>query len=392
MKTKVTNLLKSLLWRLIKRDFIILNPNLHTSVKINNFSIISNRGRSVENYLPVGYNYHIDTNWRINYYIRGEGNGRLTYLVSAPNEEAFCKFEINVKLPFDLKIERIGEELFGNGFKLEAVNNKTLPQHTFWLLGKFEFKSTDGNVYNRQTGHRLRLEASAESAEENYFKGDVYSNYEVDARFVPSQILNKLEGYVSKKGKFLDIGCATGMTVEYALSKGYDAEGIDYSDWAVKQANIRTNGRCKVLNLDAASSSDFTSKYDAISLHSVIEHLTYPEKALEILFEICNPNGVVYIETLNADSMMHRIMKDDWEGYSDYTHKSPWITADWLVETAIQKGFEVVSVRRHYLWNDNVYDDVWRTFTVVLGTSPLNTILEDGLGDLVELVIRKPAK
>ena len=52
------------------------------------------------------------------------------------------------------------------------------------------------------------------------------------------------------------------------------------------------------------------------------------------VIERVGEDGVVYVETLNADSLMHRIMGDDWCGYSDFTHRSPWITADWLLETA----------------------------------------------------------
>lgn len=78
-----------------------------------------------------------------------------------------------------------------------------------------------------------------------------------------------------------------------------------------------------------------------------------------------------------------------WSGYTDYTHKSLWITADWINDTARQVGFEIASLRRYYVWNDNKFDDVWRVFTNLIQTYPANIILEDQFGDGIEVILRR---
>ena len=149
-------------------------------------------------------------------------------------------------------------------------------------------------------------------------------------------------GIARSTGRFLDVGCATGLLVAAAQRRGLDAEGVDIYEWAVEKANARTGGRCRALDMDRAETSNFKSPYDIVVMHSVIEHLAEPERALRLLFEITRPDGIVFIQTLNADSLLHKLLGNDWEGYADYTHRSPWITAHWLETTALHIGFEVV--------------------------------------------------
>jgi len=47
--------------------------------------------------------------------------------------------------------------------------------------------------------------------------------------------------------------------------------------------------------------------------------------------------------------------------------------------------------KRYYVWNDNRIDDVWRCFTDLTQIYPASTILEDRFGDIIEVVLRRPA-
>ena len=177
---------------------------------------------------------------------------------------------------------------------------------------------------------------------ESYFCGQVYSSYDEETTNFPKDLFDLLKEFCPLKGRLLDIGCATGVFLEYAQKQGLEFEGVDLSDWAVQIANTRTSGKCRVLDVDSARISDFKQPFDIITLHSVIEHLEFPEKALDLMYNITVPGGIVYIQTLTSDSLMHTILKDDWGGFTDYTHKSHWITKDWIVKTAEDLGFKVV--------------------------------------------------
>jgi SAM-dependent methyltransferase len=175
------------------------------------------------------------------------------------------------------------------------------------------------------------------------------------------------------------------------MKRGLDAHGVDFSSWAIERANSVTKGRCRRLDMDLATSTDFAERFNFIVLHSVIEHVSDPERLLKVIFEIAEPGAVIYIQTLNADSLMHCLLGRDWAGYTDYTHKSPWLTPDWLTDTAEKIGFSLLTIEREGVWNENSDDPVWRSFCDYLRLPPAAILLKDRFGDVVTLILRRPA-
>ncbi|HKP54365.1 MAG TPA: class I SAM-dependent methyltransferase [Chloroflexia bacterium] len=386
MRARVLRLLRFLVWKLSKHDYLLLHPAWSVTSG-EGYKLIST-GPSPTRYLPMRYNYHTREDWELRYEIRGHSSGVLWYKLRVPQEPPFLAVKLSVQLPFTLTVKRVGQEMLGNRTVIPVSKGRALPTEASWLVGEFEFHSQETGTMRRRAGHRIRLEKGENDAK--YFSGGVYNSYDDNAAWMPNYVLKAIEPYHPLTGKLLDVGCATGLLVAHALSKGLDAEGIDSSEWAVGKANLRTGGRCRRLDLDTAEASTFSSSYDIITMHSVLEHLSDPSRALELLFKLCRPGGVVYIQTLNADSLMHRVMGEDWGGYSDYTHRSSWITADWLIEAAKASRFEIAFARRYYVWNDNIYDDVWSSFVAFAQVYPANVILEDHFGDAVEVILRRP--
>ena len=325
MQRRLRQLLKRVVWQITKRDCLVLNPEWQVQLRLGDWCVLSTR--QTDRYLPIQYNYHTSKKWHLRYEIRGCESGDMRFSLGTPNKELFCSAELKVQLPcvLDIRLDDVG--ITANGCPLTLEDGASIPRETTWLVGTFEFRSKEGTLI-RRTGHRVKLDAAKSDA--NYFNGLVYSAYDQEAAQVPQQVLEVIQRIQPDKGQLLDVGCATGLLVERALAEGYNAEGIDQSAWAIEQATKRTGGRCRLLDFDRASILDFASRYETIVLNSVIEHLKDPAGALRILFQMCKPGGVVYIATLNADSMMHSLMGNDWNGYTDYTHQSPWITADWL--------------------------------------------------------------
>jgi SAM-dependent methyltransferase len=375
---------RSLLWRLIRRDFIALKPDWQVITRGRDFGLVGDGAFVARRYLPVAYPYHIDADWRIEYRIRGAGTGCFVYSLGLPNEEAFCTTRLQVNLPFTWLVQRRDRELIANGTPRAT---KPFPKDAAWLYGVLEFVAESGELFTRNTTHRVRCNAGREAG---YFHGGAYRDYEDEPGISPDGILDDIARHCPLFGRFLDVGCATGLLVEAAQKRGLEAEGVDFSSWAVEKANIRTGGSCVVMDMDSAEPSQFRAPYDIIVMHSVIEHLAEPERALRLLFNLLKPGGAVYIQTLNADSLMHRLLQLDWSGYSDYTHRSPWITAAWLEETVGRIGYKVLSLRRYGVWNDNMHDEVWRAFAELIQIRPASTLLEQEFGDVVEIILRRP--
>lgn len=381
--------IRSCLWKLFRRDCLVLNPAWAVVQRNDHYTLIGTSPSAGTRFLAVRYNYHTGRAWNLRYALRGAGAGSLRYQLGAPRKGDFCEVTLPVQLPCEWTVEWDGKSLMANGHPLPLIPGKVIPRDTPWLVGRFEFKDADGELWTRRTGHRVQ---SGPGEDADYFTGLVYDNYEAQAALFPRQILDLLRRYRPLTGRLLDVGCATGLLVEEAGRAGLEADGIDVSAWAVERANARAPGRCRVLNLDEVTVAEIPRRYDFITLHSVIEHLADPARALALLFQMSRPGGLVYVQTLNADSLMHRLLGQDWGGYTDYTHQSPWLTADWLDEQSRQAGFEVLHLKRYGIWNDNGSDDVWKSFTSLLQLQPGATVLEDQFGDFVELVLRRPGE
>jgi SAM-dependent methyltransferase len=384
------SLVRRLLWKLTRKDCLILNPGWSVISHTGKHMLAGEHAADGKRYLPVSCNYHFSRDWLLEYRIHGNSVGTLRYKLCVPNRDPFCAAEMSIKLPFTWWVRLSGDGLTGNDSPLPLMPGAAIPREAIWLVGAFEFESENEGILVRHTGHRLRFDAG--SPDQDYFQGAVYEDYDRQARQFPGQILQAISRHHPLSGKMLDIGCATGMLVKEALSKGLDAFGVDFSSWAVKKANALTDGRCRVLNMDEATVADFDSMYDIITMHSVIEHLLDPRRTLELLFKIIRPGGILYIQTLHAGSLAHRMFGTDWEGFTDYTHKSPWLSVEWLSNHCSQIGFECLEINNGGFWSENAHDEVLSYFKSVIQLYPASLLLQEGFGDALEIILRKSGK
>jgi SAM-dependent methyltransferase len=90
----------------------------------------------------------------------------------------------------------------------------------------------------------------------------------------------------------LDVGAATGEFVKVAREHGFDADGTEFSEYAVEQAKV--NG----IVLDRLPLEDIRKDeaYDIVHLNHVFEHLTDPTTELTHIRRLLRTNGILYIE------------------------------------------------------------------------------------------------
>lgn len=144
-------------------------------------------------------------------------------------------------------------------------------------------------------------------------------------------------------GRLLDVGSHLGVFVEVARERGWAAEGVELSRWAVEIAHGRglpvTQGTVDDLEVEEGS-------YDAITMWDVIEHLSDPLGELRKLHRLLRSGGLIAISTMDVDAPIARILGRRWPWYMlmhlVYFSKS---TLRRMVEAA---GYEVVEVRRHH--------------------------------------------
>lgn len=141
--------------------------------------------------------------------------------------------------------------------------------------------------------------------------------------------------------RLLDVGCATGDSLVAAKRLGFEAEGVELSDWSSGLA--RTRGFKVHQEYLETLAQGAPQAYDLITLMSVIEHFSSPRAELNHLRRLLKPGGVLVIWTGDVDSMLSRILGRRWwywqgQHIQYFTHRS-------LVKLIDEAGLDVVATR-----------------------------------------------
>jgi len=120
--------------------------------------------------------------------------------------------------------------------------------------------------------------------------------------------------------KVLDYGTGEGFFVEYLLSKGLDAEGIEPSELARNNFRNRTG---KDLFPDVHSIPQ-VNKYQAISLWHVLEHIHELVPTMQELCKHLEQKGIMVIAVPNQDSKDAAAFGKDWAAWDVPRHLYHW--------------------------------------------------------------------
>jgi SAM-dependent methyltransferase len=108
----------------------------------------------------------------------------------------------------------------------------------------------------------------------------------------------------------LDLGCWVGFLLAEAVQRGWDAVGVEPSEFASAYARDR-------LDLDVRTGELLTTPlplahFDAIVMGDVIEHLPRPAEALERIAALLRPRGIVWMALPDAGSLVARGLRARW--------------------------------------------------------------------------------
>ncbi len=153
-------------------------------------------------------------------------------------------------------------------------------------------------------------------------------NLQKDQNYYKHAKIKFLEMLPSLKGRFLEVGCGEGSTLEYIRSRGADyVAGVDINAEAIAAAA----GRGLDLSLAADVEKDalpFSPReFDVIILADVLEHLVEPWETLKKLAGYLKDDGYVLISMPNVRHyrvVRDLVLHDKWEyedsGILDSTH------------------------------------------------------------------------
>jgi SAM-dependent methyltransferase len=144
---------------------------------------------------------------------------------------------------------------------------------------------------------------------------DLYVQEEKGRRISSRVILKKLNR-LKKRGRILDVGCATGFFLDEAKGLGWEVYGVELSKWAVSYARDKFDIEVFEGELKDAHFQD--SYFDVVVLKDSIEHLIDPKATLNEIRRILKQDGILYINTPNISSLASRILKARWWGLKQF--------------------------------------------------------------------------
>lgn len=119
-------------------------------------------------------------------------------------------------------------------------------------------------------------------------------------------------------GAILDVGCATGVFLKGMQDCGWDAWGIEPSDYAAHYAVEKLG--LKVTHDYLKADSFEAGQFDLVTLWDVFEHLPNPVETLEICRTILKPGGVLLLSLPNPQSWDRHFFKEAWSGWDVPRH------------------------------------------------------------------------
>jgi len=150
----------------------------------------------------------------------------------------------------------------------------------------------------------------------NYYN-DCFADYHthLDSSLVLKQFEEKLRycgELFPRKGRLLDVGCATGVFFDMASKQGWEVEGVEISK--VLAAYARNNFGLKVHCLDLTKDSLETPPFDVVTLFDLIEHIPDVNEMIKGCRNNLSNEGVLIIRTPTEEGLLRDIAKIVYNG------------------------------------------------------------------------------
>jgi len=176
----------------------------------------------------------------------------------------------------------------------------------------------------------VQRQADLESFRREYFLRHLVS--------LESELLDLKDGR-----RLMEIGCGSGVLLDIASKKGWQADALELSaELASLAAGRSPKSTIRVVNVLACTSED--PVYDAVMAVDVLEHVTDPHLMLKNCHQMLKPGGLILIQTPNTKSLRRRLQGTDWDMLDPDQHLQLF-SREGLTSSLAGNGFEVVRIR-----------------------------------------------
>jgi len=129
--------------------------------------------------------------------------------------------------------------------------------------------------------------------------------------FTYRNLIEILERYLNSQKNILDVGCGAGIVDFYLTSRGHKVLGIDISEKAVRacRESAQALGFEHRLNFEKFNFPEEkpSGEFDLVICSEVLEHLENDKKAVEAIFNLLRPFGVVIFSTPSKNAPLYKL-------------------------------------------------------------------------------------
>jgi 2-polyprenyl-3-methyl-5-hydroxy-6-metoxy-1,4-benzoquinol methylase len=143
--------------------------------------------------------------------------------------------------------------------------------------------------------------------------------------------------------RLLDFGCGTGLFLDVAHERGFATYGVDLSADAVERARRKPSGAHVHFGDPMDVPEIAAGGFDVITLWSVLAHLPRPVEDLTRLRGLLNPDGVLLILTVNANSILLKAQGERWGAFTP--NHVVWFAPATLERALAAAGFGAAVMR-----------------------------------------------
>lgn len=168
-----------------------------------------------------------------------------------------------------------------------------------------------------------------------------------------------------KEGDLLEVGCNVGIFVDLANKSGYSAYGIDLSKRATDSGKEKFNLNDRLGQGSLANQQKNFKKYDIIVYIHVMEHIEKISDELRDAWELLKPNGILFIEAPNFDSIWRQVLGNKWYGFSHKQHI--WQFSRKSLEDIVRKNkFDILFSTTRYSMHHQATLDIKGLIKIIL--------------------------
>jgi len=195
------------------------------------------------------------------------------------------------------------------------------------------------NILNRNTKKTDNHIKISRQYGKEYFDGDRsfgYGGYKYDGRWVPvAKDITDYYGLI-KGSKILDVGCAKGFLVKDLVDLGFEAYGIDISEYAIDNAPKDVKNRLKIGNAKKLPYDD--NSFDLVISLNTIHNLDRNEckMAIQEIQRVSKTSSFIQVDSYTNEN--EKSIFEDWVLTAKfYGYPNEWLklfkesgyTGDW---------------------------------------------------------------